>query len=72
MECTCLSFFYSENRDEPCRHIKQLLKTTFDGDRVDHLKAVSLTPRGEKILRHRIEARDLRKAEAEAKSKEAA
>lgn len=71
LECNCLSFFFAESRDEPCRHLKQLLKTTFDGDRVDHLKAVSLTPKGEKILRYRAE-RARRKAEAEAKSKEAA
>jgi hypothetical protein len=26
-ECTCLDFFFKEDRDEPCRHIKQVLKT---------------------------------------------
>ena len=71
LECMCLSFFFAESRDEPCRHIKQLLKTTFNGDEVTHLKVVSLTPKGEKILRYRAE-RERRKAEAEAKSQNAA
>lgn len=63
LECNCHSFFFAEDRGQPCKHIRQVLKTTFDGDQVNHLKAVSLTPKGERILRDRAE-RERRRAEA--------
>jgi hypothetical protein len=62
LECNCLSFFFSENRDEPCRHINQVLKVSFDGDKINKYKAVELTAKGEKILRRRA----LRKQREEA------
>jgi hypothetical protein len=56
-ECTCLDFFFKEDRDEPCRHIKQVLKTEvkLSSGRVEvtKLAAVELTQKGVQILKER-------------------
>lgn len=73
-ECTCLDFFFKENRDEPCRHIRQVLKTTIrpsaEGFEIKKLVAVDLTPKGIAILRERQVRQE--KESADAKSKPAA
>lgn len=60
-ECTCLDFFFKEDRDEPCRHIKQVLKTSISGTEITKLAAVELTPRGVLVLKER-QARQARAA----------
>lgn len=56
-ECTCLDFFFKEDRDDPCRHIKQVFKTKVSvvtgGLDVTKLAAVELTPKGVAVLRER-------------------
>ncbi len=71
-ECTCLDFFFKDNRDEPCRHIKKVFKTKFvkpvdaTGGGVQLVKpaSVELTPKGVEILRDRQARQEREKAAA--------
>jgi len=67
-ECTCLDFFFKEDRDDPCKHIRQMLKTNIVSAgpdlQVTKLACVELTRPGVAILRER-QARLARNTPAE-------
>ena len=68
-ECTCLDFFFKEDRDTPCKHINHVLKTNIISTgpelQVTKLACVELTRPGVAILRER-QARLERNANAAA------